>query len=219
MDEVEASWAAAGILGARRAVLRADLAADLEQARADGASVEELVAEDPVGFARRVAAAGEVPRMVLARRPAWRFSAGRLLLGLLGGAAVGFVLALFTIYPWGMPIYDRYGTTPDREIWISLGMHVVAAVMSLAGALAFLAWAFPVRASATRTLVCVGLGVLVGGLLSIWPTMALADALDYSFALPVVLLEVVLVVGMSLAGALMAWKWLQRTPREATTAS
>lgn len=219
MDQVEVVWASSGILGARRAALRAELVADLEQARGDGAPVEELLAEDPAAFARRVAAAGEVPRAALARRPAWRFSVGRLLLGLLGGAAVGFVLSLFTVYPLGMPIYDRYGTTSDREIWISLGMHFVAAMMSLAGALAFLAWAFPVRASATRTLVCVGLGVLVGGLLSIWPTMALADALDYSFALPVVLLEVVLVVGMSLAGAWVAWKLLHRTRRESKPAA
>lgn len=213
IDAVEARWASAGVTGARRAGLRADLVADLEQASADGAPVDELLAEDPAAFAARVARASEVPRSRLARRPAWRFSVPGLMLGLLGGAVAGFVLALFTVYPGGMYVSDELELSYEQEGWVAVGMHVLAAAFSLAGALMVLAWAFPVRASAARTLVGLGAGVLAGGVASIWPTMALAHRLDYSFAPGVVLLEIAMVVGFCLAGAWVAWKVLQRAPR------
>lgn len=213
IDAVEAHWASAGVTGARRTGLRAELVADLGQAATEGAPVEELVAEDPAAFAARVARASQVPRSRLARRPAWRFSVPGLMLGLLGGAAAGFVLALFTVYPAGMYVSDELDLSYEQEGWAALGMHAVAAALALAGALTVLAWAFPVRASAARTLVALGAGVLVGGLVSIWPTMALAHRLDYSLALGVVLLEIAMVVGFCLAGAWVAWRVLQRTPR------
>ncbi len=213
VQRVEDWWVAVGVRPPERARLLSELTDDLRQALRDGATVKDLVAEHPADFARTVASASQVAHSVRFWRPAWRFTPGRLVAVLTAGAAVGFALSLFLVYPMASRLFAQGWMTPEREAPVALALHALTAAVCLACAVAAASSTFPREVGDRRTVVALAAGLLGSGAVSIWPTMRFARAFDYATAAPVVLTEVALEVGCCSLGVLAAWRLLGRRRR------
>lgn len=208
VDVVDYYWHRAAVDPVDRSRLRKELLGDLAASLAEGASVDELVALDPSVFASEVASADGQPAMSL--RPDPVLTEKSLVTTMLTGAGARFLAALLSVYPIGIWAMDQSGADHGQQGWIVIGLHVLAAFVSLTSALAAVWWRFRFQAPARRTLGLAGTLFAVGGLASIAPTMAFANAFNFSGSFFVVMVEIGLVVGCCSLGAWTAGRVLVR---------
>lgn len=209
VNVVDYYWQRASLDAVDRERLRNDLMRDLEASLATGASVESLTEADPATFAEELARADGVETKPLRPDPAATKRA--LVATMLGGAAAGFIVALALVYPLGIWALDRTPANDTQQGWAALGLHVAAGASSVAGALAAAWWRFRFQVGARRTLVMMGALFVLGGSVSIAPTVLFARATGYSGAFWVVAIEVATVVGCCAAGAWMAGHLVPRS--------
>lgn len=203
LSVVDFYWQRLGVASTERDRLRKELRDNLEVSLAEGASVEEIIAADPGQFARDVAEASEVPTGTLRadhRLTTWSFVTTALV-----GAFLGGLIALAVWYPPGTRIMDQ--VSYQDQGMVALGLHAGAACFALAGAMAAVRWRFRFHQHLRLVVGLTGVFLLLGGLASIFPTMALAASLGYSSQAPIVFNEVVLVLLFCTAGLLLA-RWV-----------
>ncbi len=194
--------------------LRAELERDLRLGLADGASIEELTSGDPGIFARELA---EADGLVVSPRKNPSVTHATFVGTALAGATVGAAASLITIYPLGMRIVDNLRLTYGDQGGFAIGMHTVASLVCAAFSMFAVRWRFRDERRIWLIALTAGASLLLGGALSVAPTMAVAARLDYSSAIPVVTLEVSIVAAFC-ATALLLGLWLVRHVRRSAAA-
>lgn len=204
LDVVDYYWQRSGVPEPERTRMRAELERDLTQALAAGAEVDDLVAVDPADFAADVAAADGVPAG--APRPDPELTDGSLLATVLGGAAIGAVLAWVTVYRYGLRVVDGWGFLYADEGLTIIVLHAVAACLCVAAALGAVAVRFRSRLGdrLRSALTIIGCLFAVGGVVSIGPTVAFASTFDYSTSTDIVVIELAIVLACCSLGVLAA---------------
>lgn len=202
---VSHDWQRRGVSDEDRARLRVDLERDLRLALAEGATVDALVDADPNEFARELAEADGLPTAPL--RPDHSLTTTSLIVTALVGALAGAVASVLLVYPVGFRILDGLTLSYTGEGIFAIGLHVVAACICTAFAMAAVRWRFRFHQGIRRTTLLTGLFLLLGGALSVAPTMALAAGLGYNTGALVVLLEVGIVLAFCVAGLRTA-RWI-----------
>ncbi|MDP3890739.1 hypothetical protein [Nocardioides sp.] len=206
-------WRRRGLSDPDRAQLRADLERDCRLALAEGATIDELTDADPDEFARELAEAAGLGYGVLRADPS--MTATSFLVSALVGAVAGCIASLLLIYPIGTRLLDHLPLTDAGEGVFAIGLHVVAACACTASAMGALRWRFRFHVGILRTTLLAGLFLLLGGAVSVAPTMALAASLGYSTAAHVVLQELGIVFAFCLSGLLTAF-WIGTRPSRPT---
>jgi hypothetical protein len=202
---VTKQWQRRGISEHDRTRLRVELERDLRLSLAEGATVDALTSVDAREFARELAEAEGLATKPL--RPDHPMTTTSYIVTALLGAAAGAAASLVLIYPLGLRIMDGLTLSYTAEGVFALGLHVLAALLCTVLAMAAVRWYFRFQPDIRRITLFTGAFLLLGGAVSIGPTMALAAALGYNNTTPVVLLEVGVVVGFCVAG-LGAARWL-----------
>ncbi|MEA2641195.1 MAG: hypothetical protein QOF51_2589 [Chloroflexota bacterium] len=122
------------------------------------------------------------------------------------GAGVGAGASLLLVYPPGLWFLDKLTVSLTAQGVYAVGLHAVAASVSVVFAMAAVRWRFRFHSGIRHTAIVTGLFLLLGGAESVVPTMALAASRDYSSRAPVVLLELGIVLAFCVFG-LGAARW------------
>lgn len=218
---VDRHWRRIGVPIARRLQLRGDLERDVAEALDSGASVADLTCDGPAEFAERVAHESDLAptthRPFLGRwRASQSISYDNVIVTCLVGALVGAAVSAYVVFP------NLY---LEALPWFAsaLLVDVAAAVVALGFGLGAVALRFPADPTLRPTLLFVGIGMSLGGLVSVAPTVAVAHTFGYSDSAPVVLLEVAM-VAMCCAAGIAAGRWTaarrsSQTPTESRPAA
>ena len=198
-------WQRQGVSDLHRARLRVDLERDLRVALAEGATVDALADADPNEFARELAEADGLPTTPL--RADHTMTTTSFVLTALGGAVPGAVASAALLYPLGIRLLDSLQLSPYGEGVFAVGLHVVAACLCAAVAMASIRWRFRFHEGIRRTTFLTGCFLLLGGAASVAPTMAFAASLGYPSEAQVVAQEVAIVIAFCAAGLLVA-RWV-----------
>jgi hypothetical protein len=196
--DVSYYWQRRGVSDQDRARLRVDLERDLSLALAEGATVDALVEADPNEFALELAEADGLPAASL--HPDHSMTTTSLIVTALAGATAGAVASASLVYPVGLRLLDSLTLSYAGEGDFAIGLHVLAACICTAFAMAAVRWRFRFHPGIRRATLLTGLCLLLGGASSVAPTMALAASLGYNNEAPVVILEVGIVLAFCVAG-------------------
>lgn len=203
VDEVERHWTTGGVPPPTCDRLRRELVVDLAQARAFGASVEELIATPTRQFALDVATAEGIdlrhpgnPHLL----PTHRTSVGRFVLAGLVGLAIGALASVGLVYPLGFWFADtRLSAHPDPWPFVLL-LHVLAATLAIACGSLGVRLATRSTEDARRLTFTTAVALAVSGAISLVLTMLFASTTDFSSAPDVIIVEVLIVVGICAGG-------------------
>lgn len=213
---VSKQWQRRGVSDEDRARLRADLERDLRLSLAEGATVDALTSADAGVFARDLAEADGLAAAPL--RPDPPMTTTAFIATALVGAVSGAVASLVLVYAPGLRLMDALTPSDPGQGRFALGLHVLAALICTAFAMAAIRWRFRFQPGIRRITLLTGLFLLLGGAASVAPTMALAASLGYDNSAPVDLLEVGIVIAFCIAGLRTArWIFTRRSrPTQAT---
>jgi len=203
LSVVDYYWQRLGVPTTERERLGDELRRDVQASLAEGASVEELIAVDPAQFASDIAEANEVPTAAL--RPDHALTTSSYVATALVGAVLGGLVALAVWYPPGERIMDQLSY--QEQGLVALVLHCGAACFATAGAMVAVHWRFRFQRHLRLAVVLTGGFLLLAGVASIFPTMALAASTGYSTQTPIVIDEVGLVLLFCTAGLLLA-RWI-----------
>jgi hypothetical protein len=208
---VDYYWQRARVPEADRRRMRTDLEADLLQSLAGGATVDDLVAVDPADFAADLADAADVPARPPAPDP--ELADVSLLATVLLGAALGAVLAMVTVYRYGLPVMDGWSLSYEDQGLAAIALHAVAACVCVATTLVVVALRFRsrLREQLRSALAIIGLLFVLGGIVSIGPTVAFASTFDYSTSTDIVVTEVAIVLACCSLGVVVARRLITST--------
>ncbi|MEU4471000.1 hypothetical protein [Micromonospora sp. NPDC023888] len=195
LGEADRAWRGYGVGSADRAALAADLRLDLRAAAADGGDPAQLIGGDVAGFARRLADEAGVRRV----RGDYGRVVGTALIGTVLGAVLGYGL-LESAYPVFVHLIDipRSIDVPI-QLAVAVAYGIPAAVVA-AGAVIAVRIQLRDLPRIRRTAQLMSVLVPVAGIVVTPVTVAFAWATDYSFAPPVVVTEIAMVLA-ALAGA------------------
>jgi hypothetical protein len=206
LGRVEREWQRHHISARDRRLLAAELQRDVEDAVANGASLDALLHQDIAAFAHELAQAhGAQPTpLALPPDPTLR----NLIATRLGGGVLGAIVSWYFVYP----VIGH--TMPDAPMVAALLFgHGLAAAITVASALGAVAWRFRESRPERRTFVALGVGFVMGGLLSIAPVAGFARTTGYSSASVVVLVETALAAAFISAGIAVALRVAGRADR------
>ena len=210
-DAVDRHWQHQGIAAPDRARLRVEAETDFTQSLADGAHISDLISTDPAKFAREVAAADGLTPSPEDAAPA--LTTRTLIVTALTGAAIGAVLCWTVLYQVLYLLMSLVVLPPGPEGLFALGVHSVAAIACTLVSVAFVRWRFRHLPGIRRTAALTGIGLLLGGGVSVAPAMALAATLGYSTSpgpVAVVALVVAVCCGAGVATAVRLNTYLGR---------
>ncbi|QIG41685.1 hypothetical protein G5V58_01875 [Nocardioides anomalus] len=203
VDRVDLVWGRMGVPAGERAELRAQLVRDLAQAVAEGAPLSELLDVDPARLAQDVVSSlGLTPVAPTAPAPAppGRGAVARVVVGGLVGVAVGGLVSVLPVLAAMGWAFHHVPPGSARESAAILAAYAVAGlVTALAGGIGVSVACDDVPAPA-RPLRRGTLGLLASGAVATVLAVGYAATTGYSTAPGVVLTEVVLVVGVVVAG-------------------
>jgi hypothetical protein len=201
VDQVDAAWLRLGVSAPRRAELRLELVRDVAQAVAEGAPPAEFLRVDPARFARDVlASVGAAPAAPAPEESAGPSAVARVVVGGLVGVVVGglaSVLPVLAAMGWA---FHHVPPGSTRESALILVAYAVAGlVTALAGGIG-VSVACDAVPGAGRPVWRATVGLLVSGAVATGLTVGYAATTGYSTRPEVVLTELVLVVGVVVAG-------------------
>jgi len=225
IHQVEVELDRRGVPTRKRRQLSAELQRDLDSAGTAGADVDELIDEDAARFARDLA---EANGLVLLGTPVGSVAAIRtMVVTAVSAAMLAALVSWFLIYPAivgaGSARYAGANVTiatgrvfGSVEVIIVYGLGSALVVLTALGAVR---WRFRQDPVITpQTLVRIGCGLVVGGLVSIVPTVMFAHATGYSSAPGVVFLETAIAGLFGAAGVWTLLRGLPGTPAPAEAA-
>ncbi|GIF49576.1 hypothetical protein DFJ67_4854 [Asanoa ferruginea] len=198
MSAAEREWRRLHVHPADLAKLSRDLRDDLTAAATEGVGPAELIGPDVRGFARRLAA--EAPRIPCEFR--------RLLLTALVGALPGILVGYAVIFAH-IPVPARLETQQPGTGEVLLAYTVLAALVVASSLLTV--W-FRLRDLPSMGHTVLGMALLVplAGLVVTPVTMGFAALVNYSNALPVVVIECGLVLAALGGAVVLARRWSLR---------
>jgi hypothetical protein len=221
ITRVEDEWQRRSVSRRDRRLLVADLQRDIEQARAKGASLDALLDTDVAGFAQEL---GEAQGVTLGpKRPEPEPTTGNLILTGLAGGAVGALAVWWFVLPIGVRALfssDPAPTTSASGAWeIAAGVlvYAMAAAVTVGCAVGAVWWRFGRALTSRTTIVAVGAGFVLGGLVSIAPVVLFARLTGYSNSPAVVLLEAAIVAGFCAIAIVALLRASRRTARTKVT--
>lgn len=155
---------------------------------------------DAAAFAQELAEAHGVK---LGRHhPAPEPTTGNLILTCLAGGIVGALVAWWFVLPVGLsamfsaePVAASSSSSSGWEIAAAVFIYAVLAAVCVGGAVGAVWWRFKGSLTSKSTIVVVGAGFVLGGLLSVTPVVLFARTTGYSSSPLVVVLEAAIVAG------------------------
>lgn len=217
ITEVEAEWQRRSVSRRDRRLLVADLQRDIEQAHTNGAKLDDLLDADVAGFAQELAEAHGVK--VGPHQSAPEPTTGNLILTCLAGGIAGALIAWWLVLP--VALSAMFSAEPVAASSSSSGWDIAAAVVIYAmlaavcvgGAVGAVWWRFKRSLTSKTTIVVVGAGFVLGGLLSVAPVVLFARTTGYSSSPLVVVLEAAIVAGFCAIAIALLLRVSQRRTR------
>lgn len=199
ITQVEEEWQRRTVSRRDRRLLVADLQRDIEQARANGANLDALLDADVVGFSQELAEAHGVK--LGPQQPQPEPTTRNLILTCLAGGIVGALVTWLFVLPIGvsaMSSADPATTTSSSGAWeiaAAALLYAMAAAVTVGCAVGAVWWRFGRALTSKTTIVAVGSGFVLGGLVSVAPVVLFARVTGYSDSPMVVVLEAAIVAG------------------------
>jgi hypothetical protein len=196
---VEEEWQRRSVSRRDRRLLVADLQRDIEQARANGASLDALLDADVAGFAQELAEAQGVKLGPQQPEPAP--TTGNLILTCLAGGIVGALVVWWFVLPIGVSAMSSSDPAPATsavgawEVAAVVLVYAMAAAVTVGCAVGAVWWRFGNALTSKKEIIAVGAGFVLGGLVSVAPVVLFARLTGYSDSPFVVVLEAAIVAG------------------------
>lgn len=201
---VRSRWAATGVSRADREMLLYRLHQDLTLARAEGATINELVATSPEDFADSCAA-GLMSR-----------SAGVDVLSLIAvclGSGIVATGVAWTALNLGVRILAD--STILDAAWFTLSVDLALALAVLATMVGAVRWAFRVQPDTALLVPRLAITLVAGSLLGFAAASAYGAAWGYSVRPDVVGFEAAIMLAALVLATILAQHWARHRPRQA----
>lgn len=199
VEEVELALDKLRIPARARRLLAVELQRDLEESWRAGADLNSLLDPDAMGFAQSLARANDLGPVTPPSAP--KATLRSVITTALAGGVLGAFISWNLVYPVGSQMLPN-----APLVGALILLHGTAATITVAAAVLAVRWRFRDQSSVVdrSTLIHLGAGFLVGGLLSIPPIVAFAATTGYSSASIVVLAEATIAALFCAAGIALA---------------